>query len=594
MPYGSIKSVMDQIKIVYRQYVPHLRDNSRYIWLTLAGFGTATVVQAVFSPLLLKAIIDTVSIGSPSQKATDTLFWLFMALVATRTITWISYRIGDYYTTIFQVNVMRDLSQSIFTRLTKHSYEFFTHQFTGSLVSNSNKLVRSFEQIADFVTFNLLSEGVRLIISCVVLLYIAPLLGLLFFILVSIYFVIYAYFFKTSYFLKEDLSATESKTTGVLADALANILSIKMFAQTESEWKHFAKTVDIEKTKRLASWKFQVMQGTVQRASVLIFELLAMGTALYLWSLGQITAGTIVLLQIYIFAALDIVYNVTRNLSRALGSLADATLMAQILEQTESVQDDKKPEPLRIHSGAIDIKHIHFKYEKSSDVFSDFSISIKPGEKVGLVGHSGSGKTTITKLLLRFADVQSGCITIDGQDITRITQEDLRSKIAYVPQDPALFHRTIKDNIRYGCPDATDAEIIAVAKRAHAHHFITQLPKGYDTLVGERGIRLSGGERQRIAIARAMIKNAPILILDEATSALDSLSERSIQEAFRELMKGKTVLVIAHRLSTIQEMDRIIVFKSGAIVEDGPHDVLIKKNGIYAGFWKEQTSGYTT
>ncbi|MFZ2593579.1 MAG: ABC transporter ATP-binding protein [Minisyncoccia bacterium] len=583
---------MDQIRIVYRQYVPHLRNNKRYITLTLIGFGTATIVSAIFSPLILKSIIDTVSTGTPTPATATTLYWLFLGLIATRTITWASYRIGDYYTTYFQVNVMRDLSHAIFTRLTKHSYEFFTHQFTGSLVSHTNKLVRAFEQLADFITFNLFSEGMRLVISVAVLTYIAPILGLLFFVLVSIYFIIYAYYFKESYALKEELSTTESKTTGVLADALSNILSIKMFAQTEAEWARFKDTVSYESDRRLASWTFQAKQGTIQRASMLLFELLAMGTALYLWAHAQITAGTIVLLQIYIFAALDIVYNVTRNLSRALGSLADATLMATVLETPESVQDPKIPEVLKIKDGEIRINNIHFKYEKSSEVFTDFSLAIGVKEKVGLVGHSGSGKTTITKLLLRFADVQSGSITIDGQDIRNITQEDLRSQIAYVPQDPLLFHRSIKENIRYGRPTATDEEVIAVAKRAHAHDFISSLPHGYDTLVGERGIRLSGGERQRVAIARAMIKNAPILILDEATSALDSMSERNIQHAFKELMYGKTVIVIAHRLSTIQEMDRIVVFDSGAIIEEGTHSKLVEKNGVYAEFWKEQTSAY--
>ncbi len=245
-----------------------------------------------------------------------------------------------------------------------------------------------------------------------------------------------------------------------------------------------------------------------------------------------------------------------------------------------------------MEKGAIEIDNITFAYADSSEVFSDFSLSIPAGQKVGLVGHSGSGKTTITKLLLRFLDVDNGSIHIDGQDIRYVSQNDLRSKIAYVPQDPLLFHRSIAENIAYGRPDATHEEIVAVAKRAHAHEFIERLSHGYNTLVGERGVRLSGGERQRIAIARAMIKDAPILLLDEATSALDSVSERHIQHAFTDLMKGRTTIVIAHRLSTIQSMDRIVVFERGEIVEDGTHETLIKKDGVYANLWKQQSSGF--
>ena len=222
----------------------------------------------------------------------------------------------------------------------------------------------------------------------------------------------------------------------------------------------------------------------------------------------------------------------------------------------------------------------------------DFNLIIKPGERIGLVGHSGAGKSTITKLLLRFADALEGSIVIDNQDIKNVTQNDLRKVISYVPQEPILFHRSIKENIAYSKPDATKEEIIEVAKKAHAHEFIEKLPQGYDTLVGERGIKLSGGERQRVAIARAMLKDSPILMLDEATSSLDSISEHYIQDAFNELMKGKTTIVIAHRLSTIQKMDRIIVLDKGKIVEQGTHKELLELNGSYAELWNHQTGGF--
>lgn len=267
--------------------------------------------------------------------------------------------------------------------------------------------------------------------------------------------------------------------------------------------------------------------------------------------------------------------------------------MIDIFETKSDIKDTTNPEKCKINKGGIKFENVTFGYKKNKYIFKDFNFEIKSNQKIGLVGHSGAGKSTIVNLLLRFVDVNSGCIKIDNQDIRKISQYDLRKHISYVPQESILFHRSIYENIAYGKPDASKKEIIQAAKNAHAHEFITKLPNGYDTLVGERGTKLSGGERQRIAIARAMLKNAPILILDEATSALDSLSEKHIQKAFETLMKNRTTVVIAHRLSTIQKMDKIIVLDNGKIIEEGTHESLAnKKNGIYSSFWKSQADGF--
>ena len=280
-----------------------------------------------------------------------------------------------------------------------------------------------------------------------------------------------------------------------------------------------------------------------------------------------------------------------RSYNRAIGDAGD---MVAILAKKPEIIDPLTPEKVRIGRGDITFKDVTFCHDGSDEaIFSNLSIHIKPGEKVGLVGHSGSGKTTFTRLLLRFSDIEAGDILIDGQNIAAITQDDLRRHIAYVPQEPLMFHRSIRENISYGDPSASDAAVEAVAKIAHAHEFITGLPQQYDTLVGERGIKLSGGQRQRIAIARALLKNAPILVLDEATSALDSESEVLIQDALWRLMEGRTALVIAHRLSTIQKMDRIVVMDNGRVAESGSHkELLAKKNGIYAKLWSHQSGGF--
>jgi ATP-binding cassette subfamily B protein len=282
--------------------------------------------------------------------------------------------------------------------------------------------------------------------------------------------------------------------------------------------------------------------------------------------------------------------NVIRNYNR---SFADARNMLEILHKEPDIQDPVTPEISRISRGAIEFREVTFTHQGAiKPIFEKLNLRIKPGEKVGLVGHSGSGKSTFTRLLLRFSDVESGHILIDDQDITAITQEDLHSNISYVPQEPLLFHREIRENIAYGNLDADDQTVEAIAKAAHVHDFVTDLPKGYGTLVGERGVKLSGGQRQRVAIARAMIKNAPVLVLDEATSALDSESEALVQDALWTLMEGRTAIVIAHRLSTIQKMDRIIVLDEGKIVEEGSHKELIRHKGIYASLWDRQSGGF--
>jgi ATP-binding cassette subfamily B protein len=281
---------------------------------------------------------------------------------------------------------------------------------------------------------------------------------------------------------------------------------------------------------------------------------------------------------------------IMRNYNRIMG---DAHDMVEILNIDPSIADGASGKLSATH-GAIDFKDVTFSHDEGEGetLFQKFSLSIKAGEKIGLVGHSGSGKTTLTRLLLRFSDLDNGSIKIDDQDITTVTQASLRRSIAYVPQEPLLFHRSLRENIAYGKSNATDDEIRSAAKKAHATEFIDKLPKGLDTMVGERGVKLSGGQRQRIAIARALLKDAPILVLDEATSALDSESEKLIQASLTELMKNRTAIVIAHRLSTIQKMDRIVVLENGAVIEDGSHNELLKQKGIYAQLWAHQSGGF--
>jgi ATP-binding cassette, subfamily B, bacterial len=307
---------------------------------------------------------------------------------------------------------------------------------------------------------------------------------------------------------------------------------------------------------------------------------------------GTITIGDFALIFALTAQIFECMWGVSNEVTRFTEHFGKITQGLRLTTQAHDIQDEPSAPALQVTKGEICFNKVHFQFSDVEPLFSNKSVVIRAGQKVGLVGYSGSGKSTFVNLILRVFELQSGEIRIDGQDISKVTQNSLRQVISMIPQDPALFHRTLFENIQYGKLDATQDEIIQAAKKAHAHAFITLLPAGYESLVGERGIKLSGGQRQRITIARAILKNAPILILDEATSALDSVTENLIQESLLELMQGKTTLVVAHRLSTLLYMDRILVFDKGKIVEDGTHDDLLSKNGRYKTLWDAQVGGF--
>jgi len=314
--------------------------------------------------------------------------------------------------------------------------------------------------------------------------------------------------------------------------------------------------------------------------------------ALHFWKLGMLQIGDFVLIQAYLLTTFDRLVSVNRELRRFHDAYADSKEMVEILDTLHEVADKPGAKELKVTKGEVRFNKVGFSFHEEKGVFNDFNLHIKGREKVALVGPSGAGKSTLTKLILRLFDVKEGVIEIDGQNIAEVTQESLRDAISFVPQEPVLFHRTLMENIRYGRRDATDEEVIEAAKKAFCHEFISSLAHGYDTYVGERGVKLSGGERQRVAIARAILKDSPILMLDEATSSLDSTSEILIQRALQNLMVGKTVLVIAHRLSTIMKMDRILALKDGRVVEEGTHQELLMKRGLYASLWSHQAGGF--
>ena len=574
----------------------YLRASLKYKSLMLCIYGlmpVAQILEEVISPILVAGVMNKIVRGDFEHLTTKyigPILLIIVALEITSHFLWI-FIIRKFWK--WQESVMRDLQMTTFDHLTTMSYGFFSNRFSGSLVSQVNKFVGSFERLTDALTWNVYKLIIGLIATCVVLLPKAPLVvaGIL---ALSIVYVPLVYFYRRKQIpFNKRWASAETKRTGQLADSIGNILAVKSFAHEKLESRLFKDKVnDVfgrSMQTRDINMNQELVTGLVQRS----INVMVIAVSVWLATSRRVEVGVIYLSLEYTRALMRRLWdlnNTFRNVTRVFG---DANDMTNILTIPPEIADPTEPETSRINSGSVTFKDVTFSYpEAGKNLFENFNLDIKPGEKVGLVGHSGSGKTTITKLILRFMDVNDGQILIDSQDISAITQNSLRSSISYVAQEPVLFHRTIAENIAYGKLNATEEEIKKAAELAHAHEFIKDLPKGYDTLVGERGVKLSGGQKQRVAIARSLLKSSPILLLDEATSALDSESESLIQDALWKLMQDKTAIVIAHRLSTIQKMDRIVVLQNGKIVEQGSHKDLLSKGGIYADLWAHQSGGF--
>jgi len=397
------------------------------------------------------------------------------------------------------------------------------------------------------------------------------------------------------YKIKYDVIAAlaDTRTTGVLADAIGNHSSIQIFTGYLHEKNRTNETIQKQRKATVFNWYLWEGLNGIQGFYSVIIGFIIFWVAINDWGLGLVTLPFMVLLQSYLVRLMDNLWSFGGIVRTFYDSFADAQEIALILNTPYEIIDKIEKVAQNIKGEVVFSNVTYFYKNNNNKVLDNFSLTIPSGQKVAIVGSSGAGKTTLVRLLMRIFDIPSGKIMIDGFDISKISQKNLREQISFVPQDPVLFHRTLMENIRYGRRDATDEEVFKAATLAHCDEFIDSLPLRYETYVGERGIKLSGGERQRVAIARAIIKNAPILVLDEATSSLDSHSEHLIQDALTKLIQGKTTIVIAHRLSTIRQMDRIIVLEKGKIVEEGIHEELAnKKDGFYKKLWDLQAGGF--
>ncbi len=588
----------EKVKTTGRTLHYYWQEVKKYKWYSLGMIISTPIVvfiRAILAPLIFADLIEKASLGLPAEEllgmAAVEIIGFFVLYVLNKVVL---EELRLYWCWKMEVLAMYDLAVNCFTVVNDQSMQFHNDRFSGSLVSQTNKFVWAFERLVDTVIWDLWPTLAYIGMVIIVLApqvpwFAAGIVGF-----VALYALVSGLSFKKIAHLSDNAASAETKQTGQLADSISNIISVKSYAHEAHERHRYADfsraTLDANYKQMHATIKRDLQFNGVQIGiTALILTFLVFGRE---W-LG-ISIATLVLIVNYAQTIQGELWNINsifKNINRVFG---DAHEMTIILDMVDDVVDAPDAKVLDLQEAAVKFDQIDFKHKDAKDaIFQNFTLEVKPGERIGLVGVSGSGKTTLTKLLLRFADVSAGQITISGQDIRKITQQSLRENIAYVPQETSLFHRSIAENIAYGKLDATQDEIEHAAKLANAHEFIKDLPEGYNTLVGERGIKLSGGQRQRIAIARAILKDAPILVLDEATSALDSESEALIQDALNTLMQGRTSIVIAHRLSTVASLDRIVVLEDGKIVEQGTHHQLLgRSHGVYNHLWSRQSGAF--
>lgn len=574
----------------------------RWSFLLIILVLIAGSVFTLITPILYKNFIDILTATSNNTQVVPTLTAIIITIFIIHIVRWAGMQVAFFTNNYFQSRVMAKLRQNSFDYLIDHSYSFFANNFTGSLTQRINRFARAFERLTDRLFWSVIPITVSVVGMSIILWKVNPLITAIIFTWVVVL-MTFNYFFSR-WRLKYNIQSTEadSKTTGLLSDNITNQNSVQLFTGSRYETGEFKKVTDDQARITMFTWNLgSVVDGT-QAILIVIIEFLLFFYAIRYWQQGLISVGAFVLIQSYFGTLASRLWDFSRIIRDWYESMADAKEMVEIMLEPHEIKDIPGATDITVQTAHISYKHVSFSFNETREVLHDVSLDIPGGQKIALIGPSGAGKSTFVRLLLRLYETGGGSITIDNQDIHSVTQESLRKNLSLVPQDPVLFHRSLKENIRYGRQSATDEEVIKAAQLAHCHEFIESLPQGYDTLVGERGIKLSGGERQRVAIARAILKNAPILILDEATSSLDSESEHLIQDALDTLMKGpsersgragKTVIVIAHRLSTIRKMDRIVVLEEGAIREEGTHDNLLKQeNSLYKKLWNLQAGGF--
>jgi ATP-binding cassette subfamily B protein len=589
---GEERPDKGSVMLALRYYRRELTRLWRFTLPAMLGPALGNIGIAYLAPLLVAQLVTRIS--NNAHLTLGSAFPYVLGFTGILLFSEVLWRIGMHYLNRLDALGIEHLYVVGLDELFAKDSAFFHDNFAGSLTKRVLSFASRFEQTADTLVFEVVGNFVPLAFGSVVLWHYDPWLVIVLLGMIAVTALAVVPIIRRRQALVDLREAAIARVAGHVADSLTNMDTIRAFAAEDREAAEHRSRVAQAKRLSLRSWDYSNLRVDTLIAPMSVLTIgVGLLLAVTLATRGQGVAAIVVVFSYYSNAT-RIMFEFSRIYRNLESSMTEAAQFTALLRTRPTVLDPVAPQPLRSRSTEVRFERVTFGYDGGEPLFDELDLAVPGGSRIGLVGRSGGGKSTLTKLLLRMTDIEAGRILVGGQDIRDLRQADLRSQIAYVPQDPAMFHRSLRENIAFARPGATEAEIRRAAEAAHVAEFVDGLSDGYDTMVGERGVKLSGGQRQRVALARAILRDAPILLLDEATSALDSESEILIQEALWRLMEGRTALVVAHRLSTVAGMDRLVVLDRGRIVEQGTHHELLATKGAYAKLWQHQSGGFLT
>ncbi|KTD63211.1 ABC transporter ATP-binding protein [Legionella shakespearei] len=574
------------------QFIWHFIKKSPWTYFLFFIAPAVMILESNVIPYSLKMIVDGIS---NHEGGKETIFQEIAPALWLGGGAWFTFvlvmRLQNWWQAYIVPKFQADIRMTVYSYLIQHSHHFFSNQLAGNLANKISDLPRSIEAIRKIVSWNVLTTFAAISVSLIFMLTINTWFACILFTWIVVQLVISLYSAKRINKLAKFNSEDKSELNGKIVDSLSNINTVKLFAQNDYEKKYIWQTQnkEIRSNKRLVLFinffRLLVDIPVTIMLAVMIYSVISF------WQKQLISTGELVFIFTSSFAIMNQMWNLSNSLSDLFIEIGIVKQALAILSRPIEIKDSENASELQVTHGEIRFENVTFHHKEGLKLFNNKNLIIPAKQKVGLVGYSGSGKTTFINLILRYFEPQSGRILIDNQDISQMTQYSLRKAISMIPQDTHLFHRTLMENIKYGREESSQEEVYDASSMANCSDFISNLSDGFNTMVGEKGTKLSGGQRQRVAIARAFLHQTSILVLDEATSQLDSLTEEYIQESLKPLCEDKTTIVVAHRLSTLLNMDRILVFDKGVIVEDGSHEELLEQNGLYKSMWDAQTAG---